>query len=64
MPSELVRPRAKSGILSSVPSFGPVGLLLAAGVGTVDDAPRKFDNITIYEPSNKTWQYQTLNWNY
>lgn len=28
MPSELVRPRAKNGILNSVPSFGPVGLLL------------------------------------
>ena len=59
MPSELVRPRGKNGILNSVPSFGSMGLLLAAGVGTVDDAPRSFDNITMYELSNRTWHYQS-----
>ena len=59
MPSELVRPRAENIILSSVPNFGPVGLLLVAGVGTADDALRKVDNITIYEPSDKTRHYQT-----
>ena len=58
-PSHLQRPNGLNGMLSSVPNFGPVGLLLAAGTGTVDQAAPKFDNITIYEPSDKTWHYQT-----
>lgn len=63
MPSHLVRPKALNGMLNSVPTFGPIGLLLAAGTGTVDQAPPKFDNITIYEPKNKTWHYQTATGN-
>ena len=54
IPSELARPLGKNGFSGSMPSFGPVGLLLAAGAGTVNDASRTFDKITIYEPSNKT----------
>ena len=59
MPSHLVRPNGLNGILTSVPSFGPDGLLLAAGTGTVDDEAPDFLNITIYEPRNKTWHYQS-----
>ena len=58
-PSHLQRPNGMNGMLSSVPNFGPVDLLLAAGTGTVDQGAPKFDNITIYEPSDKTWHYQT-----
>ena len=58
IPSHLVRPNGMNALLNSVPNFGPVGLLLAAGTGTVDNAPRRFDNITVYEPSDKTWHNQ------
>ena len=49
-------PVLNDGCLFAAPEKG---FLLAAGVGTVDDTPRTFDNITIYEPTNKTWHYQT-----
>lgn len=58
MPSHMVRPRGKNGVLSSVPGFGPVGLLLAAGIGFTESDPPNFGNITLYEPSTKTWYYQ------
>lgn len=62
-PSHLDRPNGSNGFLNSVPIFGPVGLLLAAGTGTVNttsqiNAPDTFENITIYEPYGKTWHYQ------
>lgn len=59
MPSHLVRPNGLNGMLTSVPNFGPAGLLLAAGTGTVDDEAPDFGNITIYEPRDKTWHYQS-----
>ena len=59
MPSHLVRPKGLNGMLASVPTFGPGGLLLAGGTGTVNNAAPKFDNITIYEPRDKTWHYQS-----
>ena len=58
LPSHLIRPKAKNGVLTSVPGFGPVGLLLAAGIGLSDSDPPSFGNITLYEPSSKTWYYQ------
>lgn len=58
-PSNLVRRSGKNGILASVPSFGPSGLLLAVGTGSNLEGPLHFDNITLYEPINKTWHYQT-----
>lgn len=58
MPDHLVQPNGLNGMLASVPTFGEVGLLLATGTGLVDDAPPDFKNITIYEPSEKTWHYQ------
>lgn len=58
MPSHLVRPDGLNGILESVPTFGPEGLLLAAGTGTLNNAPPLFDNITIYEPNTQTWHNQ------
>ena len=59
MPLHLVRPDGLNGILASVPTFGPGGLLLAGGTGTVNNQAPKFDNITIYEPRDKTWHYQS-----
>ena len=59
MPAHLVRPNGLNGMLNSAPGFGPAGLLLAAGTGTVNDEAPKFDNITIYEPTSKTWHYQS-----
>lgn len=59
MPLHLVRPNGLNGILASVPTFGPGGLLLAGGTGTVNNGAPKFDNITIYEPRDKTWHYQS-----
>ena len=59
MPSDMVRPLGKNGILASVPIFGPEGLLLAAGTGTIDQDPTSFETITIYEPGGKTWHNQT-----
>lgn len=59
MPEHLVLPHGRNGMLGAVPTFDPRGLLLAAGTGTVDGAAPKFENITLYEPDQKTWHYQT-----
>ncbi|KAL8716468.1 MAG: hypothetical protein Q9225_006206 [Loekoesia sp. 1 TL-2023] len=59
MPSHLIRPHGKNGMLSPVPNFGLAGLLVTAGTGTVDKQPPTFENITIYEPQRQTWHYQT-----
>ena len=59
MPLHLVRPSGLNGMLASIPNFGPRGLLLAGGTGTVNNTAPKFDNITIYEPRDKTWHYQS-----
>ena len=59
MPSNLVRPTGRNGILASVPSFGPKGLLIATGIGAIDQVPVPFNTVTIYEPGSKTWHNQT-----
>ncbi|KAL9602700.1 MAG: hypothetical protein Q9219_001690 [cf. Caloplaca sp. 3 TL-2023] len=58
-PGHLTRPDGTNGILESVHGYGPAGLLVAAGTGTVDGLPPDFKNITIYEPKDQTWHYQT-----
>lgn len=59
IPSSLDRPSSVNGMFTGVPNFGPVGLLLAAGVGLdQEQTARDYKNITIYEPSAKTWHYQ------
>ena len=58
MPEELVRPNGKNGILAGVPTFGAQGLLVATGTGSNSEGALPFDNITIYEPINRTWHYQ------
>ena len=62
-PSHLNPLNGANGFLNSVPIFGPIGILLAAGTGTINttsqiDSPDTFENITIYEPYGKTWHYQ------
>ena len=59
MPSNMVRPTGRNGVLASVPIFGPEGLLIATGLGAMDQVPIPFDTITIYEPGSKTWHNQT-----
>ncbi|KAI4252428.1 MAG: hypothetical protein LQ352_004301 [Teloschistes flavicans] len=59
MPEHLVRPHGRNGMLGALPTFGPRGLLLAAGTGTVDGEAPSLENITLYEPGQKTWHYQT-----
>ena len=59
MPSNMVRPTGRNGILTSVPNFGPEGLLIATGIGAIDLVPIPFETITIYEPVSKTWHNQT-----
>lgn len=59
MPQELVRPNGKNGILAAVPTFGTQGLLMATGTGSSSEGALPFDNITIHEPTNRTWHYQT-----
>ena len=58
VPPHLVRTGGKNGMLASTPGFGSSGLLLAAGTGTVDNDAPNFKNITIYNPTDKTWHYQ------
>ncbi|KAL8632441.1 hypothetical protein Q9189_001816 [Teloschistes chrysophthalmus] len=58
MPAHLVRPHGRNGMLGALPTFGPRGLLLAAGTGTVDGEAPNYQNITLYEPDHKTWHYQ------
>ncbi|KAL9583210.1 MAG: hypothetical protein Q9212_002840 [Teloschistes hypoglaucus] len=58
MPAHLVRPHGHNGMLGALPTFGPRGLLLAAGTGTIDGAAPNYQNITLYEPDQKTWHYQ------
>ena len=45
-------------LLASLPSFGPVGLLLAAGTEPSLEASNTFDNITLYEPIKNAWYFQ------
>ncbi|KAL8684626.1 MAG: hypothetical protein Q9218_008211 [Villophora microphyllina] len=59
MPNHLMRTHGRNGILNALPAFGPRGLLLAAGTGIIDGAAPSFENITLYEPGQKTWHYQT-----
>lgn len=63
MPSDMVRPLGKNGVLASVPNFGPAGLLLAMGMGAVNQDPLSFETITVYEPLNRTWHNQTATGN-
>ena len=59
MPSSMVRPTGRNGILASVPNFGPQGLLIAMGIGVTNQVPIPFETITIYDPESKTWHNQT-----
>ena len=50
------------GISTGVPSFGPRGLLIMSGIEyTGKDEPPAMNNITIYEPTTKTWKWQLTN---
>ena len=58
-PKNLAWHNGYNGILVSVPAFGSVGLLAAAQATSTTNGSPPYDNITIYEPKNKTWHYQT-----
>ncbi|KAL8801700.1 MAG: hypothetical protein Q9182_004294 [Xanthomendoza sp. 2 TL-2023] len=59
MPSYIEELDAPQGILASVLAFGSDGLLILAGLTKDGYNPPPLNNITIYDPSNKTWHAQT-----
>lgn len=59
MPSSLMPYNGKNGILASVPTFGPRGLLVATGINPTSANPEPFHTITIYEPGSRQWHNQT-----
>ena len=57
-PDYLMRKDGSYGTLHAIPTFGPAGLLMITGTSAVHGTFNTFDNITIYEPSSKSWYNQ------
>ncbi|CAL8578698.1 hypothetical protein XPA_004469 [Xanthoria parietina] len=59
LPRNIEDMNAPQGMLTSADSFGTDGLLIQAGLTSDAYNPPPFNNITIYDPSEKTWHSQT-----
>ncbi|KAI4272136.1 MAG: hypothetical protein LQ337_005505 [Flavoplaca oasis] len=59
MPQYIENLSAPEGLLASVDAFGTDGLLVTTGLALDADNPPSFNNITIYDPSDKSWHAQT-----
>ena len=57
-PAYLERQNGTYGIIHPVPTFGPAGLLAITGTTFTDGRVDRLSNITLYEPSGKTWYTQ------
>lgn len=58
-PAYLERQNGTYGMIHPVPTFGPAGLLAMTGTTFTDGLVDPLSNITLYEPSGKTWYTQT-----
>ncbi|KAL8836073.1 MAG: hypothetical protein Q9176_006530 [Flavoplaca citrina] len=59
MPQDIENLSAPEGLLASVDAFGTDGLLVTTGLALNADNPPPFNNITIYDPSDRSWHAQT-----
>ncbi|CAO1601173.1 hypothetical protein XANCAGTX0491_004837 [Xanthoria calcicola] len=59
LPEYIENLNAPQGMLAAVDFFGTDGLLIQAGLTSDAYNPPPFNNITIYDPSDKTWHSQT-----
>lgn len=58
-PAYLERQNGTYGMIHPVPTFGPAGLLAITGTTFTNGHVDPLSNITLYEPSGKTWYTQT-----
>ncbi|KAL9036718.1 MAG: hypothetical protein Q9180_004135 [Flavoplaca navasiana] len=59
VPQQIEDLNAPQGMLAATDAFGTDGLLMLSGLASDVYNPPPFNNITIYDPSDKTWHAQT-----